>query len=132
MSKRITPNAEHRIVEGDIVTDGIDEKIKRGRAFSEEKAKEHHVDDVELAADKPLEETNDPESLLKDVDPNAKISEVPSKPSFMKRHLSSIMWLLLFSAVITVLFVTRPDSDCLLYTSPSPRDNGRSRMPSSA
>ena len=24
------------------------------------------------------------------------------------------------------------DSDCLLYTSPSPRDNGRSRMPSSA
>ena len=31
--------------------------------------------------------------------------------------------------------VNPPDEnaiDCLLYTSPSPRDNGRSRMPSSA
>ena len=28
--------------------------------------------------------------------------------------------------------VLTPDSDCLLYTSPSPRDRTRSRMPSSA
>ena len=29
-------------------------------------------------------------------------------------------------------FDTHPDNDCLLYTSPSPRDRTRSRMPSSA
>ena len=29
-------------------------------------------------------------------------------------------------------FATAPDKDCLLYTSPSPRDNLPSRMPSSA
>ena len=29
-------------------------------------------------------------------------------------------------------FVTRLNEDCLLYTSPSPRDRQKSRMPSSA
>ena len=38
------------------------------------------------------------------------------------------------SALVTPVEVTdvMPDSDCLLYTSPSPRDRTRSRMPSSA
>ena len=33
---------------------------------------------------------------------------------------------------IPVYLIENEDEICLLYTSPSPRDNGRSRMPSSA
>ena len=38
------------------------------------------------------------------------------------------------SRVLLLRFLKGPGRsyDCLLYTSPSPRDNGRSRMPSSA
>ena len=41
------------------------------------------------------------------------------------------------TATLLILFVMHflrkdKDSDCLLYTSPSPRDRTRSRMPSSA
>ena len=31
-----------------------------------------------------------------------------------------------------IIFVSAKDTDCLLYTSPSPRDRQKSRMPSSA
>ena len=42
-----------------------------------------------------------------------------------------------FGSQVTVLeghadLIPREDRDCLLYTSPSPRDRTRSRMPSSA
>ena len=33
---------------------------------------------------------------------------------------------------VDIVDVFRPSKDCLLYTSPSPRDRTRSRMPSSA
>ena len=33
---------------------------------------------------------------------------------------------------LTPTFTNTPNADCLLYTSPSPRDRTRSRMPSSA
>ena len=36
------------------------------------------------------------------------------------------------SAIRVVLKPTKPPNTCLLYTSPSPRDRTRSRMPSSA
>ena len=35
-------------------------------------------------------------------------------------------------SVTTILGTTAPNTPCLLYTSPSPRDRTRSRMPSSA
>ena len=46
---------------------------------------------------------------------------------------NSIMAGFIFSANFTKLYITQDtDSSCLLYTSPSPRDNKASRMPSSA
>ena len=39
---------------------------------------------------------------------------------------------LVYGAHTTVRFFTHPSGPCLLYTSPSPRDRQKSRMPSSA
>ena len=41
-------------------------------------------------------------------------------------------WVLANPVVETCRRVSEPYKNCLLYTSPSPRDNRRSRMPSSA
>ncbi len=112
MSKRIKPNAEHRIVDGDIISSDIDEKIKRGKEFSEQKAAQETtqlLDETDL-----LDEAttiNDPDSILNDVDPNETIAEAAKKPRFFKRHISGILWLSLFIVVIAVLFLTRPDTD---------------------
>lgn len=100
------PNAEHRIVEGDVVTESIDEKIDRGRKYSRSKAEESGEYDAGF-------ENNvepDPESILKDLDPKAVVSEM-AKPSFLARHINTILWLSLFVIVILVLYITRPDSD---------------------
>ena len=59
-----------------------------------------------------------------------------SGPSPVDKHYESWMVASSFLAYGSQLRVLRSDSDnlknCLLYTSPSPRDRTRSRMPSSA
>ncbi|MEA1988778.1 MAG: hypothetical protein U9N57_06185 [Pseudomonadota bacterium] len=111
MSKRIKPNAEHRIVDGEIITDSIDEKIQRGREYSKEKANKSHSEN-EISND----DVND---LGDDIDPQASISEgldLSSQPeekdeSIMVRYKSYILWILLFIIVILALFITRPNTD---------------------
>lgn len=111
MSKRIKPNAEHRIVDGEIITDSIDEKIQRGREYSKEKANKSHSDSPSSSAD-----VND---LGDDVDPKASISDgldLPGQPNekeagFIAKYKSYIVWTLLFIIVILALFITRPNMD---------------------
>ena len=106
MTKRVKPNAEHRIVEGDVVTESIDEKIDRGRQYS--KAKKDDSGEYETGFESNVE--LDPESILKDLDPKAVVSEMAT-PSFLARHINTILWLSLFTIVILVLYLTRPDTD---------------------
>ena len=111
MSKRIKPNAEHRIVDGEVITASIDEKIQRGREYSKEKANQSQAE-TEISSD----DVND---LGDDIDPQASISEgldLSNQPeekedSFMTRYKSYILWTLLFIIVILVLFITRPNTD---------------------
>ena len=49
---------------------------------------------------------------------------------FLKRNQRTI--LLIFSAVFFTAITSVTVNSCLLYTSPSPRDRQKSRMPSSA
>jgi len=106
MSERIKPNAEHRIVDGEVVTDSIDEKIQRGKAYSEQKAKE-----LESGTAEPIENESDFEG----VDPRASISEgidlQAEEASFFKKHQTLLLWSLLFVIVMLVLWLTRPDTD---------------------
>ena len=111
MSKRIKPNAEHRIVDGEVITASIDEKIQRGREYSKEKANQSQAE-IEISRD----DVND---LGDDIDPQASISEgldLSNQPEekedgFMIRYKSYILWTLLFIIVILVLFITRPNTD---------------------
>jgi len=45
---------------------------------------------------------------------------------------AALTYLLLFVTGILLLYIEPYSKDCLLYTSPSPRDLSTSRMPSSA
>lgn len=111
MSKRIKPNAEHRIVDGEIITDSIDEKIQRGREYSKEKASKSQAE-IEVSND----DVND---LGDDIDPQTSISEgldlshepEEKEEGFMIRYKSYILWILLFIIVILALFITRPNTD---------------------
>ena len=111
MSKRIKPNAEHRIVDGEVITDSIDEKIQRGREYSKEKASKSQAE-IEVSND----DVND---LGDDIDPQASISEgldllnqpEEKQDGFILRYKSYILWSLLFIIVILVLFITRPNTD---------------------
>jgi len=111
MSKRIKPNAEHRIVDGEVITDSIDEKIQRGREYSKEKANKSHSEN-EISND-------DIYDLGEDIDPQASISEgldLSNQPEekeegFIIRYKSYILWTLLFIIVILALFITRPNTD---------------------
>ena len=111
MSKRIKPNAEHRIVDGEIITDSIDEKIQRGREYSKGKEHKSHSKN-EISND----DVND---LGDDIDPQASISEgldLSNQPEekeegFIIRYKSYIIWSLLFIIVILALFITRPNTD---------------------
>jgi len=50
----------------------------------------------------------------------------------MGAQLVAVIELSIGAGLVTVLFVFAISIACLLYTSPSPRDRTRSRMPSSA
>lgn len=115
MSKRIKPNAEHRIVDGEVVTSDIDEKIKRGQEYSAEMARQHASEsEVEMIVNE-----EDPESILKDVNPQASISdgldstEEQNKAAepWWAQHKNTILWVLLFVVVVITLVFTRPDTD---------------------
>ena len=57
-------------------------------------------------------------------------------PMTIKPKVSAniILWIILAFVVIALIWagLTEIDRTCLLYTSPSPRDRQKSRMPSSA
>ncbi len=114
MTKRIKPNAEHRIVDGNIVPKEIDEKIARGRAYSKEKEKLNEIEQ-DLEKEDPLDSrghTDDPDSLLKDNNPKSTLADVAAKePSAMQKYSSMILWLVLFIALIGIMLYTRPDMD---------------------
>lgn len=94
MSERIKPNAEHRIVDGDVVKESIDDKIQRGKEYSKAKAEE------KAQSGEVLDESQ------------ASISDnLPPKPSFMKKYRSYLLWITMFAVVISTLVVTRPDTD---------------------
>ena len=57
--------------------------------------------------------------------------EIVDKRSGKEVYLDG-SWAELFQQHIVAWQVNMPTQDCLLYTSPSPRDRTRSRMPSSA
>lgn len=94
MSERIKPNAEHRIVDGDVVKESIDDKIQRGKEYSKAKAEE------KAQSGEVLDENQ------------ASISDnLPPEPSFMKKYHSYLLWITMFAVVIATLVVTRPDTD---------------------
>ena len=111
MSKRIIPNAEHRIVDDEVITDSIDEKIQRGREYSKEKANKSHSENEIL--------NDDVNDLGEGIDPQASISEgldlspqpEEKEDGFIIRYKSYILWTLLFIIVILALFITRPNTD---------------------
>ncbi|MDX1351784.1 MAG: hypothetical protein R3254_02140 [Thiomicrorhabdus sp.] len=115
MSKRVKPNAEHRIVDGEVITDTIDEKIERGKAFSQEREQKMS------SQDKTSLHEGDVNFIGEDIDPHAAISEgidlqeeshdSPKSGSFFSKYFSYLLWLILFIAVILVLFLTRPNMD---------------------
>lgn len=110
MTTKVKPNAAHRIVEGEVVAESIDDKIERGREYSKSKADKSQEKDTN--ADLDMNAEQDPESILKDLDPNAKVSEIAQpKQSFIAKYINTILWLILFAVVISVLYATRPDSD---------------------
>ncbi|GAB6071485.1 hypothetical protein JCM30760_25820 [Thiomicrorhabdus hydrogeniphila] len=119
MSKRIKPNVEHRIVDGEVISGSIDEKILRGQSFSQEKAQEHSPEEsvnLEMPADMNKETTNfindEPIASVSNGDDvsNTKDKSM-KKPSFFSKYRSTLLWLLMFIIVIVVLFVTRPNND---------------------
>lgn len=94
MSERIKPNAEHRIVDGDVVKESIDDKIQRGKEYSKAKAEE------KAQSGEVLDENQ------------ASISDnLPPESSFMKKYRSYLLWITMFAVVISILVVTRPDTD---------------------
>jgi len=119
MSKRIKPNVEHRIVDGEVISGSIDEKILRGQSFSQEKAQEHSPEEsvnLEMPADMNKETTNfiseEPIASVSNGDDvlNTKDKSI-KKPSFFSKFRSVLLWLLMFIIVIVVLFITRPNND---------------------
>ena len=58
---------------------------------------------------------------------NSLIKKVKEYPRFSKEEIEKFCWMAVHEHKHGVL-----PSDCLLYTSPSPRDGTSSRMPSSA
>ena len=115
MSKRIKPNAEHRIVDGEIISGSIDEKIERGKAYSQEKQQKMDSGDDSLLND-------DDVNIIGDgIDPQAPISEgidlkedtkdSPKSSKFFTKYRGYVLWLLLFLMVAAVLFFTRPNMD---------------------
>ena len=67
-----------------------------------------------------------------------RVAQLESDLNIIKKQLSSLVSFNDQETVISELASLSPDSDliqslsCLLYTSPSPRDRQKSRMPSSA
>ena len=59
----------------------------------------------------------------------AMIKEIPIAEEIIQRD---IIWMMVFTVLIMFLSVLPKKNNCLLYTSPSPRDVEESRMPSSA
>lgn len=134
MSKRIKPNVEHRIVDGEIISGSIDEKILRGQTFSEEKAEQNKSEDIleqdvaiEMPDNNKDEKINDKNmddesaSFQHDDEPLVSISDgvdvsntqenAVKKPGFFSRYRGYVLWMLLFIVVIVVLFITRPNTD---------------------
>ena len=54
------------------------------------------------------------------------------KDDLMVQQQVKTVWQHMVGVICLNLTYRKQVKDCLLYTSPSPRDNGRSRMPSSA
>ncbi|HHS99788.1 MAG TPA: hypothetical protein ENK73_02935, partial [Thiomicrospira sp.] len=114
MSKRIKPHVEQRIVDDNIVQGDIDDKIQRGKAFSESKKLERagqktaedsgsdmHTDQEEINTQSPISEGID----LSNDEKKAK------KPTFYNTYKGYVLWILMFIVVILMLFITRPDTD---------------------
>jgi len=119
MSKRIKPNVEHRIVDGEIIAGSIDEKILRGQTFSQEKAQEHTPENsvtLTMPADmsnEAIEVESDQSGTSTSNGDDMKNTEekVVKKPSFFSRFRNALLWILLFIIVIVMLFITRPNTD---------------------
>ena len=109
MSKEIKSKAEHRSVDGEVVTAEIDKKIQRGREFSAQKAEGANSDD--FAFEDERQTLQDPDSILKDVDPNKTLIEDAPQKKFFKRHSKSIIVLSLFALLLAVIWYSRPSLD---------------------
>ena len=63
---------------------------------------------------------------------NINDSEISNLLGFFGAHLSSYSLVFIGTLSYLLAFFITTEGACLLYTSPSPRDSRRSRMPSSA
>lgn len=134
MSKRIKPNVEHRIVDGEIISGSIDEKILRGRTFSQDKAGQNKSDysleqniTIEVPDSNKDEKKDDNNtgngsmSFQPDDEPKVSIADgvdvsntqknTVKKTGFFSKYRGYVLWTLLFIIVIMVLFITRPNTD---------------------
>ena len=114
MSERIKPNAEHRIVDGEIIAGSIDEKIERGKAFSEDKLQNNSTDNSKVLDDEVnrIDNQTDPQApITEGLESMNEAHETPKKAGFFSRYRSSILWLLLFIILLLALFLTRPNMD---------------------
>lgn len=116
MSERIEPRLEHRIVDGEMLSVEIDEKIQRGKEFSEKKEILKETDEEKFAESFSQDALlDDPDSILKDykVNPQVSISQIEEAPSFIAKY-GTLMGLSVLSvsviAAIAVFVYTSPES----------------------
>ena len=60
------------------------------------------------------------------------MDELPFLVVLIRRLRAAVIWTVAATFAVLLYFDFTEDEDCLLYTSPSPRDATLSRMPSSA
>lgn len=109
MSKENQPEKNTHVIDGEVVNADIDEKIQRGREYSKQKANHNEQDSVSFVDDDST--TDDPDSILKDVDPDKTLVDEMPKESFMKRYSKLVVSVMVVGLILAVIWYSRPSLD---------------------
>jgi len=111
MSKRIKPKVEHRIVEGEVVSESIDEKMQRAQAFSAAKEAEYQAKhNAETEGESAVDESSPYGTNAFSTSAASNNQDIAADSTFIHQYKGYILWVLMFVVVILVLILTRPDA----------------------
>lgn len=117
MSDPIIPNAQHRVLDADVLPESFEDKMQRAKAYSASKAPGlNRVIESESSAERTLNGETDRHGSAgaANTSNSAKDAKSANKSSLFKRYQRPLMWVGVLGAGLWVLVWTRPDTGWLV------------------